>query len=199
MGFYSPHTLVGDARRHGVEVLTPDINKSGAKATLEWVGDEPDDPAFRQGAGVPHGQWGAGGPAVRLGLGSVRHVGEQLATQLDVGRPWKSIEDVKRRTSCSIEVLEALATAGAFGDRRSALWEAGAAAQASNTRLPGIITGADAPQLPGMTDREIALANLWATGVAPDGHPTRYRRNDLENFGVLRSDELCKQLSLIHI
>ncbi len=195
MGFYSPHTLVGDARRHGVEVLTPDINKSGAKATLEWVGDEPDDPAFRQGAGVPHGQWGAGGPAVRLGLGSVRHVGEQLATQLDVGRPWKSIEDVKRRTSCSIEVLEALATAGAFGDRRSALWEAGAAAQASNTRLPGIITGADAPQLPGMTDREIALANLWATGVAPDGHPTRYRRNDLENFGVLRSDELCKQTS----
>ena len=105
MGFYSPHTLVGDARRHGVEVLTPDINKSGAKATLEWVGDEPDDPAFRQGAGVPHGQWGAGGPAVRLGLGSVRHVGEQLATQLDVGRPWKSIEDVKRRTGCSIEVL----------------------------------------------------------------------------------------------
>ena len=195
MGFYSPHTLVGDARRHGVEVLTPDINASGAQATLEWVGDEPDDPAFRQGAGVSPEQWGVGGPAVRLGLGSVRHIGEQLAEQLDVGRPWHSIEDVKRRTGCSIEVLEALATAGAFGDRRSALWEAGAAAQASNTRLPGIITGADAPQLPGMTDREIALANLWATGVAPDGHPTRYHRNDLENFGVLRSDELCKQTS----
>ena len=34
MGFYSPHTLVQDARRHGVEVLTPDLNRSGAGATL---------------------------------------------------------------------------------------------------------------------------------------------------------------------
>src|SRR5690606_10475312 len=30
MGFYSPHTLVQDARRHGVEVRTPDLNASGA-------------------------------------------------------------------------------------------------------------------------------------------------------------------------
>ena len=112
MGFYSPHTLVGDARRHGVAVLTPDINKSAAGASLEWVDGPPDDPAFRQGSGVHHTQWGVGGPAVRLGLGSVRHVGEELAEKLDEGRPWHSIEDVKRRTGCSIEVLEALATAG---------------------------------------------------------------------------------------
>ncbi len=195
MGFYSPHTLVGDARRHGVEVLTPDINSSGAGATLEWANGLPDEPAFRQGAGVHHSEWGAGGPAVRLGLGSVRHVGEELARKLDEGRPWHSIEDVKRRTGCSIEVLEALATAGAFGDRRSALWEAGAAVQASDARLPGIITGADAPQLPGMSDREIALANLWATGVAPDGHPTRFFRSDLDRFGVLRSSALPEQTS----
>ena len=36
MGFYSPHSLVQDARRHGVEVHTPDINASAANATLEW-------------------------------------------------------------------------------------------------------------------------------------------------------------------
>ena len=195
MGFYSPHTLVGDARRHGVAVLTPDINLSGAQATLEWVDGEPEDPAFRQGAGVHHSKWGDGGPAVRLGLGSIRHVGSDLAELLDVGRPWSSIEDVKRRTKCSIEVLEALATAGAFGDRRSALWEAGAAAQASETRLPGLLTGVDAPQLPGMTDREIALANLWATGVAPDGHPTRFYREDLERFGIVGSNTLPTQRS----
>ncbi len=35
MGFWSPHTLVQDARRHGVTVLTPDLNGSGAGATLE--------------------------------------------------------------------------------------------------------------------------------------------------------------------
>ncbi|NNC81836.1 MAG: error-prone DNA polymerase, partial [Acidimicrobiales bacterium] len=208
MGFYSPHSLVGDARRHGVPVQTPDINLSGAGATLEWPGCAPgelpdeDTLAFRPSADVHHSQWGSGGPAVRLGIGSVRKVGEDLAHLLDEGRPWSSIEDVKRRTGCSIDVLEALATSGAFdslvdGDssvaRREALWAAGAASQAGEGRLEGIITGEQAPQLPGMTDRELALANLWATGVAPDGHPTVFHRTELDALGVLPSSLLPKQ------
>src|SRR4029077_16945197 len=35
MGCYSPHTLVRDARRHGVEVLGPDVNASRRDCTLE--------------------------------------------------------------------------------------------------------------------------------------------------------------------
>ena len=35
MGFYSPQSLISDARRHGVEVLRPDIQRSLAAATLE--------------------------------------------------------------------------------------------------------------------------------------------------------------------
>ena len=35
MGFYSPQSLVGDARRHGVEVRRPDIMTSRAQADLE--------------------------------------------------------------------------------------------------------------------------------------------------------------------
>ncbi len=35
MGFYSPQSLVADARRHGVEVRRPDILLSGAEAGLE--------------------------------------------------------------------------------------------------------------------------------------------------------------------
>ncbi|HWR86306.1 MAG TPA: error-prone DNA polymerase [Rhodoglobus sp.] len=38
MGFYSPQSLVADARRHGVQVLRPDINRSGAYAGLEELG-----------------------------------------------------------------------------------------------------------------------------------------------------------------
>ena len=30
MGFWSPRTLVADARRHGVEVRRPEVNASGA-------------------------------------------------------------------------------------------------------------------------------------------------------------------------
>ena len=35
MGFWSPNTLVADARRHGVTVRGPDVNLSAATATLE--------------------------------------------------------------------------------------------------------------------------------------------------------------------
>ena len=37
MGFYSPATLVADARRHGVEVRRPDLQRSGAQPLLEPV------------------------------------------------------------------------------------------------------------------------------------------------------------------
>lgn len=37
MGFYSPASLVSDARRHGVEVRRPDLHLSGVEAVLELV------------------------------------------------------------------------------------------------------------------------------------------------------------------
>ncbi|NED61394.1 hypothetical protein G3I15_10720, partial [Streptomyces sp. SID10244] len=40
MGFYSPQSLVADARRHGVVVHRPDINLSHAHATLANEGLE---------------------------------------------------------------------------------------------------------------------------------------------------------------
>ena len=40
MGFYSPHSLVQDARRHGVTIRTPDLNASAAPATLEPPDDD---------------------------------------------------------------------------------------------------------------------------------------------------------------
>ncbi|MBT8241901.1 MAG: error-prone DNA polymerase, partial [Acidimicrobiia bacterium] len=56
--------------------------------------------------------------------------------------------------------------------------------------LPGIVTGVYAPQLPGMEDKEEALADLWATGVAPEGHPTVFVRGDLNTMGALRAIDL---------
>jgi DNA polymerase III alpha subunit len=35
MGFYGPHVLLNDGQRHGVTVLPPDINASGADCTVE--------------------------------------------------------------------------------------------------------------------------------------------------------------------
>ncbi len=178
MGFWSPHSLVQDARRHGVVVRTPDLNASLALATLEPCDDS------------------AGGLAVRLGIGSVRGIGTQLAAAIEAGRPYASLEDLVRRVpSLDQTQLEAMATAGVFGEcfgveRRTALWQVGAAVQSRPDRLEGIVTGTVAPQLPGMDDVETAVADLWATGVAPDGHPTRFLRDELRRRGVLTSVEL---------
>ena len=172
MGFWSPHTLVGDARRHGVVVNTVDLNASAAKAVLE-----PDKTS-------------TGGWAVRLGLGYVRGIGEELAEQIDAGRPYVSVEDLRRRVpQVPLTVLEVLATAGAFGcfgiDRRSALWTAGAMTQTAADRLPGIVTGDKAPNLPHMSPAELSHSDLWATGIAPDGHPTVFVRSELNESGVV--------------
>jgi error-prone DNA polymerase len=176
MGFYSPHTLVQDANRHGVIVRTPDINASDAQATLE--------PCEESHNGV----------AVRLGVGSVRHVGTDLAKAIAEGRPYESMEDLTRRTGATLPVLEALATAGAFGcfedERRSALWAAGAVVQSRADRLEGVVLGAAAPTLPGMSAAEEANADLWATGVAPEGHPTRFVRDRLDELGVVPASKL---------
>jgi error-prone DNA polymerase len=199
MGFYSPHSLVQDARRHGVEVRTPDLAVSSAGATLELDGPPP-WPA--PGAGAAPGTWGRGGPAVRLGLGSVRGIGDEMARRIvaerDAGGPYASPEDLVRRVpGLSTAQVEALATAGAFGcfglDRRRALWVAGAVAQAGADRLDGIVTGVDAPTLPGLEPVEEARADLWATGVSPEGHPTLFVRHLLDEMGVVPADRLVER------
>ena len=178
MGFWSPHSLVQDARRHGVVVHTPDLNASLAAATLEsCVGS-------------------VGDVAVRLGIGSVRGIGADLAAQIELGRPYVSVEHLVRTVPLLSQAqLEAMATAGAFtecfgSDRRTALWQVGAAVQSRPDRLAGIITGLHAPPLPGMDDVETAVADLWATGVAPTGHPTQFLRTALHARGVLTAVDL---------
>ena len=49
MGFYSPHSLVQDARRHGVVVRTPDLNASAATAVLEPCSESHHEVAVRMG------------------------------------------------------------------------------------------------------------------------------------------------------
>ena len=74
--------------------------------------------------------------------------------------------------------------------RRSALWSAGAVVQSRPDRLAGVVLGADAPTLPGMSAAEEANADLWATGVAPEGHPTRFVRDHLDELGVVAASKL---------
>ncbi|NUT38314.1 MAG: error-prone DNA polymerase [Hamadaea sp.] len=196
MGFYSPQSLTDDARRHGVEVRRPDINRSLVTATLESEG------ATRWGAepGEPPSRWGLGGPAVRLGFGAVRTLGESVAERIvaerDRGGPYRDMADLARRAELTTAHLEALATADAFApfglDRRAALWGAGAAAQDRPDRLPGTIAGMHAPTLPGMDDVDTLVADVWATGMSPDDHPIRLVRGDLDLRGAVPIAQLSR-------
>jgi error-prone DNA polymerase len=175
MGFYSPQSLVADARRHGVLVHGPDVNASLAYATLENAGME-----------------------VRLGLGSVRHIGTELAERLADERKahgaFTSLLDLTGRLQLSVPQTEALATAGALGcfgaSRREALWAAGAAANQRPDRLPGVGSSSHVPALPGMTELELTAADVWATGISPDSYPTQFLRDDLDALGVVPANQL---------
>ncbi|MDF2805983.1 MAG: error-prone polymerase [Cellulosimicrobium sp.] len=216
MGFYSPQSLVADARRHGVTVLRPDVNASDVEATVERLpADRAAAPAAPAGTDRPGARTGdsrvlggqvrvdtAFGPepdltlAVRLGLASVRGLGKDAAERVVAargtpgeGRPFSDLRDLVRRVDLTTAQLEGLATAGATDclgvTRREALWAAGALAQEGPGTLPGVSVGVEAPALPGMTDVETAVADVWATGVSADSYPTQYVRDGLTAAGVL--------------
>ena len=54
----------------------------------------------------------------------------------------------------------------------------------------GVATGTHAPPLPGMSEAEETLADLWSTGIAPEHHPTEHVRDHLRSIGVLSAEEL---------
>ena len=188
MGFYSPQSLVADARRHGVTIRRPDINVSAAEADLEPGPD--------------------GRPAIRLGLSGIRTIGSELATEIVDRRPengYRDIDQLTRAVTLTAAQAEALATSGAldvltlpggesssFGkDRRKALWAAGAAAGPRVGTLDGTTVGLEAPSLPGMSEIELTVADLWSTGITPEAYPTEFSRDRLRQMGVRTVAELA--------
>jgi error-prone DNA polymerase len=182
MGFWSPQSLVADARRHGVAVRRPHVNHSEVGASLE----------------APWPDGAAPDPVLRLGLASVRGVGETTAERIVAGRPWSGGEDLVRRAGVTRAQLETLAAAGALdaeehattASRRRLLWAAGAAAQGTPDRLPGIVVGAEAPPLPEPTQYDAVGDDLWALGLAPERTAMHLARERLEAMGVVVARDL---------
>jgi error-prone DNA polymerase len=113
MGFYSPSELIQDAVRHGVTVMSVDINISHYENSLEMDAK--------------------GKPGIRLGFIRIKELNTEKAQCIEVARgpvPFSSITDLAKRTSLSGTDLECLASADAFksiaGDRFKARWEAAA-------------------------------------------------------------------------
>jgi error-prone DNA polymerase len=199
MGFYSPQSLVHDARRHGIAIRKPSLALSLAGASLE-----PDDAPAADGkpaTGLSQCPClEAPQPAVRLGLSSVRSIGTELAEAIVAEREahgaFTSMADLARRVGMSADQVEALATADAFVDfdvsRREALWSAGAAATARPGQLDVEIFSELPPVgLPVMTEPEQLIADMWSTGITTEIYPTALIRPRLTSLGVITHDGLC--------
>lgn len=165
MGFYPPHVLVNDAKRHGVRILPPDVNASGARCTVE-------------------------GNAVRIGFGYVDKIGDEAAQLIEQERqahgPYRSLADFVRRVPLAREAIENLIVVGGFDSfglaRREALWQLGLFIPARGFGRKG--TGVAGRQLPlalpveqdmvalrPMSAWDQMVADYDTLGLSPRYHP----------------------------
>ena len=176
MGFWDLDTLKQDARRLGLSIAHPDVNRSKLLCTAE--GDD----------------------TLRLGLTFVKGVdnrlGEALLRAREAG-PFADLSDLLARSGLTREALENLARAGAmdalsdFADRRSVLWQVGAG------YVSGVRRGQLALPLPvnplaalTATSRARRVLDEYAMlGLCPDGHVMELLRPQL-GPEVLTSDGL---------
>jgi error-prone DNA polymerase len=179
MGFYPVHTLVEDARRHGVRVLGVDPRSSNWESTVPAPG------------------------TVRLGWNLVRGMSEKdahhITTEREKRGEFATLADFLVRTRLRSPVLHELALGGAFAcfglEPRQALWEVLAASQSElgaraavegppgeQLRLPlfeaGVFAGgsphaAITPVFSAMTEYESVTAEHRAFGLSTRGHPMR--------------------------
>jgi DNA polymerase III alpha subunit len=97
-GYYEPRVYVEEARRLGVPVLGPDVNRSDATFALEWSAD--------------------GVPGLRIGLGQVKGLSqatlERLLAARGEGGPFLSLPDLLERTRAHVDEAAALIGCGAL-------------------------------------------------------------------------------------
>lgn len=218
MGFWSPNTLIGDARRHGVTVFGPQLSRSLVDASLECPHSNLTASRVRPSGESecrchvqPRGystlergsplRYGAGGPAVRVGLGQIRGVGRELAQRIVESSPYKDLADLIERVELSQAQVTALARAGALEEltgltRRQTMWMAGPLTEHRGRGLVGLPHRAP-PTLPTLNHTERYALDLFSTGVIVDGHPMEVVRRALDDLGVL-SSEMLKSVDNAH-
>lgn len=177
MGFYSPSTLVQDARRHRVAILPIAVTHSDWNCAV--VAAHP--------------------PALRLGLRYVSSLRAEAGKQVEAERrraPFASLDDLRRRTGLNRSEARLLSELGAMDigagpERRDALWQVERA-----WRLPGeLYEGEAAPEHPAsplspMSVTERMLADFSNSGLTLGPHPFALRRNDLRQRGVHTAAEI---------
>ncbi len=199
MGFYSPHTIVEDARRHGVPARPVDVFYSEWETTVEEAeegeGERPGDEVWRKWIERSRREVKL---ALRLGLQVVKGLRQRDAEAIAAARrtgPFRSLADFARRTGLQRPVLARLAAAGAlqgFGlGRREALWKVHALVEAPDDLFAGIDVREPAVAFDEGTRAERVAQDYARTGLSAEAHPMALLRARLpKSPRLLRSDEL---------
>ena len=169
MGFYSPATIVEDAKRHGVQVLPIDVCESRWDCTLEPL----------DGHGL----------AVRMGFRWVKGFGQREHQRIQHARetgPFRDAEDFVRRTRLNRRALQTLAEAGGFASlgiaRRDAIWALrGICSKLGDTlELEGDVAPHDAqPHFDRLGAGELVLWDYRTSMHSTRGHPMECIRAEL--------------------
>jgi error-prone DNA polymerase len=172
MGFYSPATIVEDAKRHHVVVRSIDILASDWDCTLEQCPES------------------AGGFAVRMGLRYGKGLGEREREKIAAARKqaiFTSLQDFVRRTGLDEGSLAALAEAGAFDslgiDRRAALWDARRLARTQKESL-ALPARERSPRFAPLSDFEEVGWDYRRTSHSARRHPLEPMRPSLARLGL---------------
>jgi error-prone DNA polymerase len=179
MGFYSPATIVDDAKRHGVLVREIDVAVSECPCTLEPAPESPHAFAIRMG--------------LRYVSGLSARDGRRVVAERDRAA-FRSIEDLARRTRLDDGALARLAEAGAFGsldpDRRAALWTSRGLSRDLRPPLP-LGLAEETPAFDSLDALETITWDYEATGLSPRAHPLAPLREDLAAQGLPDSSQVC--------
>jgi error-prone DNA polymerase len=164
MGFWPPSVLVGDARRHGITILPPDIHASAARCTLENGG-------------------------IRLGLSYIKDLGAAATLRILAARPFANLTNLCRRTRLPRSLIEQLIGAGALDRwgiaRRKLLWELGTLRYtAEEMDLP--IPHAEV-QLPPQSRAEAFADEIDAMGLSASEHVMTFYRAWLDAQDIYSS------------
>ena len=170
MGFYSPATLVQDARRHGVAVLPIAASHSEWDCTVDWRG-------------------------LRLGLRYVSGLREEAGRRIAAERaraPFRSLDDLRRRSGLRVEEARRLGELGALAQnaRRDALWQLERAWQPAGELFEEQSESDGASPLAPMDATERMLADFRHAGLTLGPHPFALRREELRQRGARTAAEL---------
>ena len=180
-GFYHAAVYIEEARRCGIEMRPPDVNKSEAGYTVE-------------------------GEAVRVGFVEIRNLSHSAVRAIQEAReaaPFRSVADLYYRAGVPCADLEGLVNAGACDrlgrTRPEMLWELRTIARDTAIEpceggllLPCLRTDALVPKLPNYS-RKKRMDLEWSTlGLPLSTHPIEYYLPAMAGRPLILSEDMAR-------